>query len=283
MNNYPKYFDNITCQFIAAGEQAGKLDIMLVRVANHKEKTALLKNKVKKALFYPIAVLTIAIIVTSILLIFVVPQFAELFSGFGATLPWLTQLVISIANQFSTFWWLILFLIFPIFLCRFYQKKNKKFAFIIDRLILQLPFFGKLIRKSIIARLTRTLATIFDSGIPLIEALNALPLIANNLVFRQGINEIQTAIKRGETLQQALKKTHLFPNMSIQMVAIGEEAGKLSAMLEKVAEFYETEVDQMVDGLSQLLEPLIMAVLGVIIGGLVIAMYLPIFKLGTVI
>ena len=284
LKKYPKIFDHLTCQLIAIGEQSGTLDTMLKRMIQYKKKTADLKNKVKKALLYPCTVVVTAVIVTSILLIFVIPQFESLFSGFGAQLPLLTRMVIQTAHFLKFHWWWILFcFMIPITLIKFLKQRNKKFAIFLDKHILHIPIFGQMIKKSIIARLMRTLATTFSIGVPLLEALQTLKGIANNLAFSQALVQVHDNIQHGQPLHKSLQKCHLFPIISIQMVAIGEETGKLDDMLETLADFYETQIDRMVNNLNQLLEPLIMGILGIFIGGLVIAMYLPIFKLGTAI
>jgi type IV pilus assembly protein PilC len=281
---HPKYFDQLTCQLIAAGEQSGQLDIMLERITTHREKIIKIKNKIKKALLYPCAVISAAIIVTTILLIFVVPQFAELFSGFGAQLPLLTRMVIALADFLKAYVWLVLlFVIFCGWLIIFLKRRHKAFATFLDKQNLRLPIFGKILQKSIIARITHTLAITFATGVPLIEALRTLPVIAKNIPYAQAIAQIHEDVTTGTTLNQSIHNSQMFPNMVTQMVAIGEEGGKLDEMLTKIALFYEAEVDQMVDELSQLLEPMVMMILGITIGGLIIAMYLPIFKLGTII
>jgi type IV pilus assembly protein PilC len=281
---HEQHFDNTTCQLIAAGEQSGSLEIMLERIATYKEKIEQLKKKVRKALLYPCAVISIAMMVTWVLLIFVVPQFAELFSGFGAQLPLPTQAIIKLADFLKSYWWLLLLLIItPCWSLFFFKRRNQTIKKIFDYIIFKIPIFGKILQKATIARLIRTLATSFSTGVPLLEALQSLTKIANNILFTNALTQIHKSVKEGQTLHHSLQISKLFPHMTIQMVAIGEEAGKLSEMLIKIADFYEEEVDQMVDELSQLLEPLIMVILGIIIGGLVIAMYLPIFKLGMII
>ncbi len=281
---YSQYFDNLTCRLIAAGEQSGTLEIMLERIAHHKTKLENLKRKIKQALFYPLSVVCVAVIVTSILLIFVVPQFEALFEGFGAQLPWLTQIVINFSNFLQrNGWWIILCIMAFISFVIVIKKRSVGFARYLDTQSLKIPIFGKILKNSIIARLTRTLSTAYANGVPLLDALNSVVDIGNNVVFREAVMSIRKNVSLGNTLHRSIQATQLFPNMVIQMIAIGEESGKLDVMLEKVADFHEAEVDKMIDGLSQLLEPVIMVILGIVIGGLVIAMYLPVFKLGMVV
>lgn len=281
---YPKYFNHLVYALVFAGEQSGTLDLLLMKVVTHREKMQHLKNKIKKALFYPCAVIVVSLMVTYVLLVFVVPQFTELFAGFGAQLPFLTRMIIKLSNFLQRFWWLVLLcLILPIIGVVIMRCRNKIFAKFFDQMVLKIPIIGNILKKSIIARLMQTLATIFASGVPLLKSLRLLQKIANNAQFYAALDEIYTEIDKGQTLHQSLQMSGLFPNIIIQMVAIGEEAGKLSDMLEKAAGFFQEEVDQLVDKLNQLLEPIVMMVLGIIVGGLVIAMYLPIFKLGMVI
>jgi type IV pilus assembly protein PilC len=284
LSKHPLYFDELVCNLVRAGEHAGILETLLDKIATYKEKTEALKSKIKKALFYPTAVIVVAFIVTSILLIFVVPQFEELFSGFGADLPAFTQMVINLSEWMQAYWWAVLLAIGGS-LYGFSQAKRRstKFAHTLDRLILKIPIIGEILTKAVIARFARTLSTMFAAGVPLVEAMNSVAGAAGNAVYSNGILQMRDNVATGQQLQLAMSQTGLFPNIVVQMVAIGEESGSLDAMLAKIADFYEQEVDDAVDGLSSLLEPLIMAILGVLVGGLIVAMYLPIFKMGSVI
>ena len=281
---HKEYFDNLTCQFIANGESSGNLPIMLQRISDHHEKLQVLRGKITKALIYPAAVVIMSIVVTAVLLLTVVPQFIELFANFNAPLPLSTRLVIYASEILKTYWWLII-LIHTIIILIFMslKKQSKKFRYLCDRCVLKSPVFGKLLRNNIISRVTRTLATSYTSGTPLLDGLSSVATIANNLLFHDAIMSIHNSIQNGQTLHAAIKSITLFPKLVVQLVAIGEEAGKLDDMLNKIADFYEEEVSKTVDTLNQLLEPFIMVVLGTIIGGLVISMYLPVFKLGMVI
>jgi type IV pilus assembly protein PilC len=255
-----------------------------MKVVAHREKMQRLRNRVKKALFYPCVVIVMALIVAYVLLVFVVPQFAELFAGFGAQLPLLTRIIIELSKFLQQFWWLaLLCLILPIIGVIFIRRRSEICAKFFDQTILKIPIMGNILKKSIMARLLQTLAITFASGVPLLESLRLSQKVANNAQFHVELGEVYAAVDKGQTLYQSLQMSRLFPNIIVQMVAIGEEAGKLSDMLEKSAEFCQQEVDQLIDRLNQLLEPIVMMVLGIIVGGLVIAMYLPIFKLGMVI
>ncbi|CAK0754871.1 Type IV pilus assembly protein PilC [Gammaproteobacteria bacterium] len=277
----PLYFDKLFCNLVSAGEKAGILESLLHKVAIYKEKTEALKAKVKKAMFYPTAVLIVAFIITAILLIFVIPQFEELFKGFGAELPALTVMVINMSKFFQEYWWLIFGGIGGfIYGLKALHKRSEAFQFFLDRLTLKIPVMGEIIVKSIIARFARTLSTMFAAGVPLVEAMESVAGAAGNKVYYDAIIVMRESISTGQQLQVAMREAGLFPNMVVQMVAIGEEAGALDKMLSKVADFFEEEVDNLVDSLTSLMEPLIMAFLGIIIGGLVLAMYLPIFKMG---
>lgn len=281
---HPLYFDELVCNLVNAGEQAGILETLLDKIAIYKEKTEALKSKIKKALFYPTAVIVVAFIVTSILLIFVVPQFQSLFEGFGAELPAFTQLVVNLSEWMQSNWWIALFVIVgSLYGFMEAKKRSPKFAHTLDRMVLKMPIVGEIITKAIIARYARTLSTMFAAGVPLVEAMESVAGAAGNQVYAEGIMQMRDSVATGQQLQLAMTQTGLFPNMVNQMVAIGEESGSLDAMLGKVADFYEQEVDDAVDGLSSLIEPLIMAVLGVLVGGLIVAMYLPIFKMGSAI
>ncbi|MCO6414236.1 MAG: type II secretion system F family protein [Thiogranum sp.] len=284
LGKHPLYFDELVCNLVHAGEQAGILEGLLDKIATYKEKTEALKSKIKKALFYPTAVIIVAFIVTAILLIFVVPQFQSLFQGFGADLPAFTQMVINLSNWMQSNWWIAAIIIAGggySFLEG--KKRSRKFAHALDRVTLKIPIVGEILRKAVIARYARTLSTMFAAGVPLVEAMESVAGAAGNILYAEGILQMRDSVATGQQLQLAMNQTKLFPNMVVQMVAIGEESGSLDQMLGKVADFYEQEVDDAVDGLSSLLEPLIMAILGIIVGGLVVAMYLPIFKMGSVI
>ncbi|NOX08957.1 MAG: type II secretion system F family protein [Gammaproteobacteria bacterium] len=284
LSKHPLYFDDLVCNLVEAGEQAGVLDTLLDKIATYKEKTELLKSKIKKALFYPVAVLIVAFIVTAILLIFVVPQFEELFNGFGADLPAFTQMVIRLSEWMQEWWWAVLGTLWAIKNgISQANRRSKAFNRGVDRLLLNLPIVGEILNKACIARYARTLATMFAAGVPLVEALQNVAGATGNVVYTNAILAMKDEVSTGTQLQEAMTSADVFPNMVIQMVAIGEESGSLDHMLGKVADFYEQEVDDAVDGLSSLLEPIIMAVLGVLVGGLIIAMYLPIFKMGSVV
>lgn len=281
---HPLHFDALYCNLVQAGEQAGVLDTLLDKIATYKEKTESLKKKIKKALFYPAAVILVAFIVTAILLIFVVPQFESLFQGFGADLPVFTLFVLNLSNTLQDnglFYLAGLIGVVVAFIQT--KKRSRKFQEMLDRLALRLPVIGDILNKAAYARYARTLATMFAAGVPLVEALQSVAGATGNVVYENAVLGIRDEVASGQQLQLSMRSVNLFPNMMVQMVAIGEEAGSLDTMLDKVADFYEEEVDNAVDALSSLLEPLIMAVLGILVGGLVIAMYLPIFKLGSVV
>ncbi|MDB4308181.1 type II secretion system F family protein [Gammaproteobacteria bacterium] len=281
---HPLYFDDLVINLVNAGEQSGVLETLLDKIATYKEKTEYLKAKIKKAMFYPTAVIIVAVIVTAILLIFVVPQFEALFSNFGADLPAFTRVVVNLSEFMQAYWWLI-FGIVGISVFAFLQgkKRSRKFGRVLDRTILKLPIVGPIMHKAAIARYARTLATMFAAGVPLVEALQSVAGACGNVVYSDAVLMMKDSVATGQQLTFAMNQTGLFPNMVEQMVAIGEESGSLDAMLSKVADFYEQEVDDAVDALTSLLEPLIMSILGVLIGGLVVAMYLPIFKMGAAI
>ena len=281
---HPIYFDELVVNLVKAGEQAGVLEALLDKIATYKEKTEYLKSKIKKAMFYPTAVIIVAIVVTSILLIFVVPQFEQLFTSFGADLPAFTRVVVNMSEFMQEYWWIVMGIIVAAahgFLQA--KKRSVKFNRAIDRIILKLPIIGPIMYKAAVARYTRTLATMFAAGVPLVEALESVAGATGNIVFTDAVLMIRDSVATGQTLRFAMAQTGLFPNMVEQMVAIGEESGALDSMLNKTADFYEQEVDDAVDALSSLLEPLIMSILGILIGGLVVAMYLPIFKMGAAI
>ena len=281
---YPLYFDTLYCNLVAAGEQAGILDALLDRLATYQEKMMAIKGKIKKALFYPVSILVVAFIVTAVIMIFVIPQFKELFQSFGAGLPAPTLVVMQISEIFVGYWYIIFGSIFGAgyFLANA-LKRSEKLQFARDRLMLKLPVVGDMVRKATVARWTRTLSTMFAAGVPLVEALDSVAGAAGNRVYYNATKRIQAEVSTGSSLTVAMQNSGVFPNMVLQMTAIGEESGALDGMLSKVADFFEREVDDAVDALASLMEPLIMAVLGVLIGGLVIAMYLPIFKMGQVV
>ncbi len=280
----PEYFDDLFCNLVDAGEQAGALESLLDRVATYKEKTEKLKAKIKKAMTYPAAVMVVAMIVSGILLIKVVPQFQSVFAGFGAELPAFTLMVIWLSEVMQRWWLAVLgLLIGGAFMFKRTYKKSQKFRDGVDRFLLKIPIIGPLIFKSSVARYARTLATTFAAGVPLVEALDSVAGATGNVVFRNAVQKIKQDVSTGMQLNFSMRSTGVFPSLAIQMTAIGEESGALDSMLDKVATYYEDEVDNMVDSLTSLMEPMIMAVLGVIVGGLVIAMYLPIFKLGSVV
>lgn len=281
---HPLYFDDLFVNLVEAGEQAGALESLLDKVATYKEKSEALKKKVKKALFYPAAVLVVALVVTVILLIFVIPQFESLFKGFGADLPAFTQFVINMSRWLQDYGILLAMAVGGAFAFFFYTlKRSRSLREKMDRLTLKLPIIGPIMVKAAIARYARTLATMFSAGVPLVEALGSVAGATGNIVYEDAVLRMKDEVATGNRLQRAMEATGLFPNMVNQMIAVGEESGSLDAMAGKVADFYELEVDTAVDSMSSLLEPLIMAILGVLVGGLVIAMYLPIFKLGAVV
>ena len=281
---HPLYFDDLYVNLVEAGEQAGALENLLDKIATYKEKTEAIKKKVKKALFYPAAVLVVAVVVTLILLIFVIPQFESLFKGFGAELPAFTQFVINLSKAVQKHGLIMaIFVGGGVYGFIYFKKRSRKMREALDRISLKLPIIGPILTKSAIARYARTLSTMFAAGVPLVEALESVAGATGNIIYENAVMKMRDEVATGQRLQRAMENTQLFPNMVIQMVAVGEEAGALDQMSAKVAEFYEAEVDNAVDSMSSLLEPLIMAVLGVLVGGLVIAMYLPIFKLGAVV
>ena len=284
LSKHPKYFDTLYCNLVASGEQSGSLDALLDRIATYKEKTEALKSKIKKAMNYPIAVVCVAFVVTGILLIKVVPQFEDVFKGFGAELPAFTQMIIGLSEFVQTYWlFAVAGIAVGIFCFKKLLERSKSARDTFDRFILKLPIIGGILDKSAVARFGRTLATTFAAGVPLVEALDSVAGAAGNVVYENAAKQIKEDVSSGQQLQFAMKNAGIFPSMAIQMVAIGEESGALDEMLEKVASFYENEVDDMVDGMTSLMEPIIMSVLGVLVGGLIIAMYLPIFQLGAVV
>lgn len=278
---YPLYFDALFCNLVAAGEQAGILESLLDRLASYKEKILAIKAKIKGALFYPVAIIAVAFIITAIIMIFVIPAFKSVFSSFGADLPGPTLVVMAISDWFVGNWYII----FPVIIGAVWGfleawKRMEPVQIFMDRFALRLPVFGDLVRKSSIARWTRTLSTMFAAGVPLVEALDSVGGAAGNHVYKVATKQIQNEVSTGTSLTGAMQNSSVFPSMVVQMVSIGEETGSLDGMLSKVADFYEAEVDDAVDALSSLMEPMIMVVLGTLIGGMVVAMYLPIFKLG---
>ncbi|WP_407312365.1 type II secretion system F family protein [Pseudomonas sp. nanlin1] len=284
LRKHPKYFDDLYCNLVDAGEQAGALETLLDRVATYKEKTEQLKAKIKKAMTYPIAVVVVAFIVTGILLIKVVPQFQSVFAGFGAELPAFTLMVIGLSNVVQEWWWIILLgFVAAFFTFKHFHAKSERLRDFVDRSLLKVPIIGKLLYKSSVARYARTLATTFAAGVPLVEALDSVAGATGNVIFRNAVNRIKQDVSSGMQLNFSMRSTGVFPTLAVQMTAIGEESGALDDMLGRVATIYEEEVDNLVDSLTSLMEPMIMAVLGIVVGGLVIAMYLPIFQLGSVV
>ncbi|MBW3567731.1 MAG: type II secretion system F family protein, partial [Proteobacteria bacterium] len=281
---HPLYFDDLFVNLVEAGEQAGALETLLDKIAMYKEKTEAIKKKIKKALTYPIAVLVIAFIVTAVLLIFVIPQFEELFKGFGADLPAFTQMVVDLSYFVRDKGFLIVIGgagIGSTF--TYFKKRSRKFREFLDRVALKIPVVGDILVKASIARFARTLSTMFSAGVPLVEALQSVAGATGNITYELGVLQMRDQVATGQQLNLAMEQTGLFPNMVVQMIAIGEESGSIDTMAAKVADFFEAEVDDAVDNLSSLMEPMIMAVLGVLVGGLVVAMYMPIFKMGAVV
>ncbi len=284
LNKHPLYFDKLFVNLVQAGENSGALETMLDKLATYKEKTEALKAKVKKAMFYPIAVMVVAAVVTTILLIFVVPQFEEIFASFGADLPAMPLFVIAISKFMQSYWWIIFGVVgAAVYVMMHLKKTSPKFQVAMDRFALRAPIFGEIANKSAVARFARTLETMSAAGVPLVEAMDSVAGATGNIVYYEATMKIKDEVAQGTQLQTSMRNSNLFPSMVIQMVAIGEEAGSLDDMLAKVADFFEREVDDLVDALTSLMEPLIMAVLGVLVGGLIVAMYLPIFKLGAVV
>lgn len=280
----PLYFDDLFCNLVAAGEQAGVLDVLLDKIATYKEKTESIKGKIKKALFYPAAVIVVAVVVTVVILMFVIPQFKELFSSFGADLPAFTQLVINMSDILQEWWWAAALGIGGfVYGFGYTYKRSRKLRELIDRISLKVPVIGGILDKAALARFARTLSTMFAAGVPLVEALESVAGSTGNIVYEQAVLKMREEVATGQSLQLSMRQRNLFPHMVIQMTAIGEESGALDDMLSKVADFYEEYVDNAVDSLSSLLEPLIMVVIGGLVGSLVVAMYLPIFKLASVV
>lgn len=281
---HPLYFDDLFVNLVEAGEQAGALETLLEKIATYKEKTEAIKKKIKKAVTYPAAVLVVAFVVTIILMIFVIPAFEDLFKGFGADLPAFTRVVIEISQFIRDRGWLLAMMLgAAIYTFLYFKKRSRPMRHFLDRMALNMPIIGPIIQKAAIARYARTLSTMFSAGVPLVEALESVAGATGNIVYEVGVLQIRDEVATGQRLQQAMENTDLFPNMVIQMIAVGEESGSLDDMSAKVADFYEEDVDNAVDNLSSLLEPMIMSILGILVGGLVVAMYLPIFKMGSVI
>jgi type IV pilus assembly protein PilC len=284
LRKQPLYFDDLFCNLVEAGEAAGVLDTLLDKVATYKEKTESLKGKIKKALFYPAAVIVVAIVVTAVIMIFVIPQFKELFEGFGADLPAFTLLVIAISDFLQAWWYIILGgFIATVYALGGVHKRSRKFREMVDRLLLKIPVIGMILHKAAVARFARTLSTIFAAGVPLVESLESVAGATGNIVYSDAVMRMREDVATGQSLTLTMKQQNLFPHMVVQMTSIGEESGALEDMLSKVADFYEEEVDNAVDALSSLLEPLIMVVIGGLVGSLIIAMYLPIFKMASVV
>jgi type IV pilus assembly protein PilC len=277
----PLYFDELFCNLVEAGEHAGVLETLLDKIATYKEKTESMKKKIKKALTYPIAVLAVAVIVTAILLLFVVPVFEDLFKSFGADLPGFTKMVIEMSKWLQEWWWIILGILIGFFYTfSFFKKRSPQFNHFLDKVMLQIPVVGLIINKSAIARFSRTLSTMSAAGVPLVDALESVSGACGNIIYAEAVMKMREDVATGQRLQFSMQQVQIFPHMVQQMVAIGEESGAMDAMLAKVADFYEEEVDNLVDNLSSLMEPIIMVILGILVGGLIVAMYLPIFKLG---
>jgi type IV pilus assembly protein PilC len=281
---HPIHFDALYCNLVAAGEQAGILDHLLERLATYKEKILAIKSKIKSAMFYPIAVIVVAFIITAVIMLFVIPEFKKVFTSFGADLPAPTLMVIAISDFFVSYWYIIFGAVGLAIFAFFYTlKRSEKFQIAFDRLLLRLPVFGEIVRKATIARWSRTLSTMFAAGVPLVEALDSVGGASGNHVYKIATKQIQSEVSTGTSLTVAMQNANVFPTMVVQMVSIGEESGQLDGMLGKVADFFEQEVDDSVAAMSSLIEPIIMVFLGVVIGGLVIAMYLPIFKIASVV
>ncbi len=284
LGKHPVYFNELFCNLVDAGEKSGSLEVMLDKVATYKEKIETIKKKIKKALAYPMAVMVIAFLVTAGLLIFVVPQFQTLFQGFGADLPALTRTVINLSEFFQTYWYIIFGAVAAgVYAFIYARAHSDSFAHTVDRYLLKIPVVGTIMEKAAIARFARTLSITFAAGLPLVDALKSVAGATGNILYAEATDRIREEVSNGQQMQLAMENTKLFPNMVVQMIAIGEESGALEQMLSKVADYYEEEVDNAVDALSSLLEPIIMSILGVLVGGLVVAMYLPIFKLGSVV
>jgi type IV pilus assembly protein PilC len=284
LNKKSLYFDELTCNLVEAGEQAGVLETLLDKIATYKEKTESMKKKIKKALTYPIAVVVVAFIVTTILLIFVVPVFSDMFKSFGADLPAFTKMVVAMSEWMQAWWYVVVgIVVATVYTFGYFKKRSKKFNHFLDKTLLKLPIVGMILHKSAIARFARTLATMSAAGVPLVEALESVAGACGNIIYTEAVLKMRDEVSTGQRLQFAMQQVDLWPNMVIQMVAIGEESGSMDSMLLKVADFFDEEVDNLVDNLSSLMEPFIMVVLGILVGGLIVAMYLPIFKMGSAI
>ncbi|OQX30998.1 MAG: type II secretion system protein F [Candidatus Sedimenticola endophacoides] len=282
LGKHPLYFDDLFCNLVKAGEAAGVLEPLLDKIATYKEKTESLKGKIKKALFYPAAVIAVAVIVTAVILIFVIPQFQSLFRGFGAELPAFTQMVLHLSDWMQNYWWAMILGLGGIgYGIKGLWKRSRPFRQFIDRAMLRIPTIGPILHKAAIARFSRTTATMFAAGVPLVEALESVAGATGNIVYEEAVLKMREDVATGQSLQLTMKQQRIFPHMTVQMVAIGEESGSLDHMLSKVADFYEEQVDNAVDSLSSLLEPMIMVIIGVLVGGLVVAMYLPIFQMAS--
>ncbi len=282
LNKRPLYFDELFCNLVDAGEQAGVLETLLDKVASYKEKTESMKKKIKKALTYPIAVIVVAFIVTTILLIFVVPVFDNMFKSFGADLPAFTKMVVHMSEWMQAWWYVVIGVVVAAFYTfSYFKKRSRAFNHFLDKLMLKLPVVGLILNKSAVARFARTLATMSAAGVPLVEALESVAGACGNIIYTEAVLKMREEVATGQRLQFAMQQAGIWPNMVIQMVAIGEESGAMDSMLLKVADFFDEEVDNLVDNLSSLMEPIIMAILGILVGGLVVAMYLPIFKMGA--
>lgn len=284
LRRHPKYFDDLYCNLVDSGEKAGALEQMLDRIATYLEKTEILKKKVKKAMTYPVAVIIVAIVVTAILLVKVVPQFESLFQGFGADLPVFTQLIVNISEWMQKWWFIVLLgIVGFVFLFKESKRRSPRFSDIVDKYVLKLPIVGEILDKSAVAKFGRVLSTTFAAGVPLVDALDSVAGATGNAVYRDAVMNIKNDVSSGTQLQASMRQQNIFPVMAVQLTAIGEESGNLDGMLAKVAEHYEAVVDDMVDNLTALMEPMIMAVLGVLVGGLIVGMYLPIFQMGQVV
>ena len=284
LRKYPRHFDDLYCNLVDSGEKAGALEAMLDRIATYLEKTENLKKKVKKAMTYPVAIIVVAIIVTAILLVKVVPQFESLFQGFGAELPVFTQMVVGLSEWMQSWWFVVLLGIAgTIFLFKEAKHRSQKFSDLVDKYVLKLPVVGEILDKGAVAKFGRVLSTTFAAGVPLVDALDSVAGATGNAVYRDAIERIKNDVASGTQLQASMRQQDIFPVMAVQLTAIGEESGNLDEMLGKVAEHYEAVVDDMVDNLTALMEPIIMSVLGVLVGGLIVAMYLPIFQMGQVV
>ncbi len=282
LNKRPLYFDELFCNLVAAGEQAGVLETLLDKIATYKEKTESMKKKIKKALTYPIAVVVVAFVVTTILLIFVVPVFADMFKSFGADLPAFTKMVVAMSEWMQAWWYIVVGIVVSvIYTFSYFKKRSRAFNHFLDKTMLKIPVVGLILNKSAVARFARTLATMSAAGVPLVEALESVAGACGNIIYTEAVLKMREEVATGQRLQFAMQQAGLWPHMVIQMVAIGEESGAMDTMLLKVAEFFDEEVDNLVDNLSSLMEPIIMVILGTLVGGLVVAMYLPIFKMGA--